>query len=54
MQRLLCATLVVIATFPLVHGQNAKRKFLPIVLDNWWNVDYVKGHPPSTHCVREV
>lgn len=36
--------LVFIATFSVACGQTAsKEKSLPIVFDDWWNVDYVKN-----------
>jgi hypothetical protein len=58
MQNLLLA-LVVSGAFVFAHSQAApKDKYLPIVFDDWWNVDYVKngcqlpaqegGHPCVT------
>lgn len=43
MQKLLIV-LVVLGTISFSYGQTApKGKFLPIVLDDWWNIDYVKN-----------
>jgi hypothetical protein len=44
MRKLLLCVPFIIGTFSLAHGQTApKTKFLPIVFDDWWNVDYVKN-----------
>jgi hypothetical protein len=44
MPRLICAVLLIIGALPFGYGQNApKSKPLPIVFDDWWNVDYVKS-----------
>ena len=43
MQTLFVA-LVVFGACSFAHGQAAtKGKFLPIVFDDWWNIDYVKN-----------
>jgi hypothetical protein len=43
MQRLLVA-LVVFGAFAFAEGQGVPNgKFLPIVFDDWWNIDYVKN-----------
>lgn len=41
MQRLVA--FVVFGAFFLCVGCTQKSKFLPIVLDDWWNIDYVKN-----------
>jgi hypothetical protein len=43
MQKLLVA-LVVVGAVSFSPGQSAQEsKFLPIVFDDWWNIDYVKN-----------
>jgi hypothetical protein len=66
MHRLLVA-LVFIGGFSFAQGQGPpKDKFLPIVFDDWWNVDYVKqgcklsaesvkqGYPGAKPCVTDT
>jgi hypothetical protein len=44
MRKLLICALSIIGVLSCAHGQTAsKTKFLPIVFDDWWNVDYVKN-----------
>lgn len=45
MRKLTCAALLLmISANPFAYGQTApKSKVLPIVFDDWWNVDYVKN-----------
>lgn len=44
MRRLLSVALVLGCAVAFANGQEpAKRKFFPIVFDDWWNVDYVKN-----------
>jgi len=44
MRTVLCAMLLMIGVLPYAYGQAAsKDKFLPIVFDDWWNIDYVKN-----------
>ena len=44
MRRVLCVALAVIASLSTAHSQTRqKKKFLPIVFDDWWSVDYVKN-----------
>ena len=58
MQKLLLA-LVVSGAFVCADSQAApKGKYLPIVFDDWWNVDYVKNgcilaEQNGGHCVAD-
>src|SRR6266849_8861243 len=64
MRRLTCALLLTIVAIVFARGQNTpKGKPLPIVFDDWWNVDYVKngcemaaqnGKPCPTRTPQEV
>lgn len=44
MRSLVCAAMLMIVAIAFARGQGAPRsKPLPIVFDDWWNVDYVKN-----------
>jgi hypothetical protein len=44
MRKLLICAVFIIGAFSFAQGQTApKNKFLPIVFDDWWNVDFVEN-----------
>jgi len=44
MGRLTCAALLIAGAFAFAYGQTPpKNKPLPIIFDDWWNVDYVRN-----------